>query len=256
LALVTTISRTPLAEQAANWLREQITSGHWPLGSRIPAEPELVALTKLGRNTVREAVKSLTYAGLLEIRHGEGTFVRSSSELVSVIDRRVHTAELREVYEARRGLETELARLAADRRSEADLRMLRESFDRRATALAAAMSAEANDAHEVHEVHDAHEVERRLAAFVTADAAFHHAVAVAAHSAVLGEIYDGLSGRLICGVAEMMRRRPYEASEPAHAELLDAIERGDQDRARARWDEFLSESLAALLHDASGSGDT
>ena len=75
--------RTGLVDQVISQLRAQIDSGEWGVGDRIPTESELSDQLEVGRNTVREAVRALAHAGLLEIRQGAGTFVRASSEPVS-----------------------------------------------------------------------------------------------------------------------------------------------------------------------------
>jgi DNA-binding FadR family transcriptional regulator len=54
-----------LFDQVVAQLRHQITSGAWPMGSRIPTEPELVEQLEVARNTVREAVRALAHNGLL-----------------------------------------------------------------------------------------------------------------------------------------------------------------------------------------------
>ena len=75
--------RSALSEQVIAELRQQITSGEWPVGSRIPTEPELVEQLGVARNTVREAVRALAHNGLLDIRQGSGTYVVATSELAA-----------------------------------------------------------------------------------------------------------------------------------------------------------------------------
>ena len=104
--------RTNLIDQAVGRLRQQITSGAWAIGTRIPAEPELAELIGVGRNTVREAVQSLVHAGMLERRQGSGTYVISDSELANAMGREIAGAHQRDVLEVRRALEVEVARLA------------------------------------------------------------------------------------------------------------------------------------------------
>lgn len=70
-----------LINQVVATLAEEIRSGRWPVGSRIPTEPELCTLAGVGRNTVREAVQSLVHAGLLRRRQGSGTYVIADNEL-------------------------------------------------------------------------------------------------------------------------------------------------------------------------------
>lgn len=56
-------------------LTQAIIDGDLPAGSKIPTEPELAANFHVGRNTVREAIRTLIAYGILEIRRPEGTFV-------------------------------------------------------------------------------------------------------------------------------------------------------------------------------------
>jgi GntR family transcriptional repressor for pyruvate dehydrogenase complex len=67
---LTSLRRSPLVELAVSQLREQVLSGQWPVGGRLPAETELAQRLEVGRSTVREAVRALVHAGLLETRQG------------------------------------------------------------------------------------------------------------------------------------------------------------------------------------------
>ena len=73
------VRRVGLIDQVAALFQEEITSGRWPVGERIPVEADLVAAFGAGRNTVREALQSLVHAGLLSREQGRGTFVISTS---------------------------------------------------------------------------------------------------------------------------------------------------------------------------------
>src|SRR4051812_14827640 len=102
-----------LCDQVIARLRHQITSGAWPMGSRIPTEPELVQQLGVARNTVREAVRALAHNGLLDIRQGSGTYVVATSELAVVMRRRFAAADRGHVIELRSALEVAAAGLAA-----------------------------------------------------------------------------------------------------------------------------------------------
>src|ERR1700760_2897957 len=97
---LTTTRRTGLVEQVIEQMRDAIRTGDWAVDQRIPPEPELVTVLGVGRNTVREAVRALSHAGLLEVRQGDGTFVRATSELSGAV-RRMCGTQLREVRHAR-----------------------------------------------------------------------------------------------------------------------------------------------------------
>lgn len=195
--------RTGLIDTAVLRLRSRISSGEWAVGSRIPAEPALVELLGVGRNTVREAVQSLVHAGLVERRQGSGTYVLSSSELSVTIGREIADARHRDVMEVRRSLEVEAARLAARRRTAVEVATLRTLRDERARAYAG----------------------RDLERMVDTDLALHRTIAVAAHNPVLLSLYESL----LDAITENIR---FNFADPEHGGeshdgLVDAIEAGD-----------------------------
>src|ERR1044072_4667192 len=103
---LTSPQRSALADQVISQLRAQITSGDWPVGSRIPTEPELVEQLGVARTPVREAVRALAHNGLLDIRQGSGTYVLATSELAGVMSRRFAGMPDGDVKELRFTLET------------------------------------------------------------------------------------------------------------------------------------------------------
>lgn len=124
------VSRVTLGEQVATQLAEQISEGEWLPGDKLPSETDLCASLRIGRSTLREALKSLAYVGLVQMRPGEGTYVLENTQLL--VDR-IRTGgvlrtekELQDVSEARLILETELAAMAAERMEPADLERLEE----------------------------------------------------------------------------------------------------------------------------------
>lgn len=201
--------RTPLVDQVIATLRAQIASGEWAVGTRIPTEPELVEQLGVARNTIREAVRALAHAGLLDIRQGAGTFVKTTSELSAVMRRRFDGCSERDLRELRRGLEVEAARLAALRRTDDDLRALDAALERR------------------EEIWATGNVEQ----FVDADANLHRTIVNAAHNQALVRIYADL-GEV---VRDALRIDIGSSLTPDkyvdHSRLVDAIRQADQDRA-------------------------
>ncbi|MFH8370698.1 FadR/GntR family transcriptional regulator [Streptomyces sp. NPDC018031] len=208
---LTSPRRSALADQVIAQLRAQITSGEWPVGSRIPTEPELVEQLGVARNTVREAVRALAHNGLLDIRQGSGTYVVATSELAGVMHRRFADSEPLHVAELRTALETKAAQLAAERRTEQDLRQIGTLLDRRERAW------------------DSGDTE----AFVEADATLHLAIVAASHNEVLAELYADLGGVL----REFLRADVGAELRPEayvdHARLVEAIRARDGERAAA-----------------------
>ena len=69
----------PLWHQVERAILARISDGHWPIGSRIPAEDQLCRLLGVSRITIRHALRNLEDYGLLRREHGRGTFVRSAA---------------------------------------------------------------------------------------------------------------------------------------------------------------------------------
>ncbi|MBB3661351.1 MULTISPECIES: FadR/GntR family transcriptional regulator [Prauserella salsuginis group] len=210
--------RSGLVDQVIGQLSEAIRSGEWPLGERIPTEASLAADLGVGRNTVREAVRALAHSGLLDVRQGDGTYVRATSEVSGAI-RKLAGTELREVLQVRKPLEVEGARLAALARTDDDLARLRELLDGRDRAWA----------------------DRDMDDYVRIDAAFHQAAVEAAHNSVLTELYRGLTEVVVASVAAMTRLGLPHPKEEGHRGLLAALVARDADRAATEVCAFFDE---------------
>jgi DNA-binding FadR family transcriptional regulator len=208
---LTSPRRSALSDQVITELRNQITSGEWPVGSRIPTEPELVEQLGVARNTVREAVRALAHNGLLDIRQGSGTYVVATSELAGVMHRRFAGADARHIAEVRSTLESSAARLAALRRTERDLRQLDALLARREEAWAGG----------------------RADVFVAADATLHLAVVAASHNDVLTALYADLGHLLVDGLRGNVGGELRPEGYADHARLVEAIRAGDVESAGA-----------------------
>lgn len=219
---LTSPRRSALADQVIAQLRNQITSGEWPVGSRIPTEPELVEQLGVARNTVREAVRALAHNGLLDIRQGSGTYVVAVSELAGVMHRRFASADPRHVAELRSTLEASAARLAAARRTERDLKQL-DALMRRREETWAAGDAEA---------------------FVAADATLHLAVVSASHNEVLTGLYADLGDLLKEYLRDDIGHELRPENHMDHSRLVEAIRAGDAETAAA---EAASHALSCLV---------
>lgn len=211
--------RPGLIDQTVDRLRQEIVSGAWPIGSRIPAEPMLSELVGVGRNTIREAVQSLVHAGMLERRQGSGTYVVSDSELAVAMSRQLADARQRDILEVRRSLEVEAVRLAARRRTAEDVAEL----DR------------------LREAREKAQVTGDLELLVETDLALHRAIVIVARNEVLLALYDNVLG----AISENIRynfERP-TADDEAHDRLVEAISRGEHDRAVDHITAYLSAML-------------
>lgn len=215
-----TARRSGLVDQVIEQLRDTVARGEWPVGLRIPNETVLVASLGVGRNTVREAVRALAHAGILEVRQGDGTYVRATSEVSGAL-RRLCGAEWRDVLAVRRALEVEGARAAAVRRTDDDLAELRALLARRDACLAGGDTDE----------------------FARADAEFHLAVVRSSHNATLTELYRGLMEAITASVAS---GQDADVEVVDHGVLLEHIAAGDVEQAARTAAEIIDGVLAGL----------
>ncbi|MBY8343123.1 GntR family transcriptional regulator [Streptomyces spinosirectus] len=78
-----------LYQQVAAAIREAILSGEFAPDSLLPSEAQLMARYEVSRPTVRNAIAALRAEGLIDVRHGKGSFVRSSGQPVLTLERRI-----------------------------------------------------------------------------------------------------------------------------------------------------------------------
>jgi len=234
------IKREPLAMHIARRLVDYILSGQIEPGDRMPSERQLAEAFGVGRSAMREALKALTLIGLIEVRQGDGTYLKKADAalLPQVIEWGLLLGERRtmDLVEARQHLEVVIAGLAARRRSDQDVAELRRLLQR--------MEQSGND----------------VEAFVDADVAFHQRIADAAHNSVLKDIHSGVQAlsrawirRVVTAAAST--RPSYEE----HVPILEAIERGDPAAAQAAMEHHMTsaaERLRKTLSAEAGEGTT
>ncbi|GHH26506.1 GntR family transcriptional regulator [Streptomyces rubradiris] len=218
---------SPLVEQAAQRLREQIAAGHWPVGGKLPGETTLAKELGVGRSTVREALRALAGAGLVRARHGAGVFV-IATEPAEDWPTRLRRAAVTDVYEVRMGVEVQAARLAARRRTPEDVTALRAALKGRRAAVAA------DDA-----------------AFVEADIALHVAVVTAAHNPVLSDLFTEFVPVLREGLIAVVDLTSLRETDPGtgdhtHTGLVEAVITGDPEAAAAILQTELESTLGLL----------
>jgi DNA-binding FadR family transcriptional regulator len=216
------IQKGSLVETAIERLRSAIEQRYWLVGTRLPVEADLSESLGVGRNTVREAVRVLVYVGMLETRQGDGTYVRATQEAGEAL-RRISRSELRDKLEVRIMLETEAARLAAERRTGSDLQIMMAALDARARA--------------------GKDIDQQIAH----DQAFHQALVAASHNTALTEMYGYFSESITQTIeqTELNNDVPGPAQEE-HELLLAAVRQQDPVKAEALARAMLQPSLAAF----------
>jgi len=196
-----------------NRLFELLRSGEYRVGDRLPSEWALVAELGVGRSAVREAIRELVSLGLIEVRPGLGTFVRSlRSDLLlrpETFDHVLESVVKRELLEVRRILEPEIAALAALRATEAEVDRLRQDVERLREAVRAGYRP-------------------------PEDLGFHLDVVRATHNSSLARVAGA-----IVGFYERDDVLPTERDVREHGAIAEAIARRDAEAARQLMHEHL-----------------
>ena len=220
-------SRT-LALELMDRLAEQVREGRLATGEKLPTEAEIMGGFGVSRTVVREAIGRLAEAGLVETRHGVGTFVVGVGDTAAFRVAPHQLETLRDVVallELRIGVETEAAALAAQRRSAQNLAVMRSALDAFTLALQAGGDA------------------------VAADFQFHSEIARATQNEhftrLMATFGTGVipRARLATGEPPDEERLAYLRRVNAeHESIYDAIAAGDADAARAAMRTHLANS--------------
>jgi GntR family transcriptional regulator, transcriptional repressor for pyruvate dehydrogenase complex len=217
-----------LAHELVAALGDRIRDGRLAPGDKLPTEAGFMVEFGVSRTVVREAISKLQASGLVETRHGVGTFVVGLGDGSAFRIAPEQLATLRDVVamlELRIGVETEAAGLAAQRRNAANLLAMRDALDVFTQAVEAGRDA------------------------VAADFQFHLEIARATQNPHFASLMSTL-GTMSIPRARLDPRQPPDPERLAylrsvnaeHQSILDAIESEDPDAARAAMRTHLANS--------------
>jgi len=190
-----------LTKQIANEIENQIKSGEYKIGDKIPTEPELVEYFQASRNTIRESVQSLIHAGILEAKQGKGTYVIASERLQVDFFCLMDKTKKEEILEVRNLLEEHIVVSAALNATDEDLLKIEKSLYQR------------NNYSQI------------VRENTEADMAFHIDISIATHNSLLINIYKYVSQYFNEFIAESLtiNKDKQEYIDSLHMELFDAI---------------------------------
>ncbi len=208
------VNNTRLYQQLVENIRQQILNDQLREGDRLPNERDLALSFGVSRTVVREAIKTLAKEGLVEVRHGIGTFIaiRTSQALSQSFDLMMmieggHGSN--DIVEIREILEPSIAALAALRATDDDIESLKTDVRK--------MDASMED----------------MEGFVTADHSFHVTLARATHNIIIPHLLNP-----IVDLLHWQRKRIFyveqgpQSGQYYHKQILDAVIRRDSDGAR------------------------
>jgi len=208
------------AERVVIHIERLIQGGQLKPGDRLPAERELARHVKVSRPSVRAGLRSLAAVGILESRHGSGSFITAGPPKLSTgplsLMAALHGFTRDEMFEARRVLEVASAELAAERATGDDLATMSEEV--------AGMFASLQEPQP----------------FLVHDVRFHRAVAQASHNAVLATLVE-LVSTLVYERRRLTVERARDLKESAemHRRIYAAVRERDAERAGREMSEHL-----------------
>jgi GntR family transcriptional regulator, transcriptional repressor for pyruvate dehydrogenase complex len=228
-ALIQPIKKTRVAEEIADRIRVLMLDGTLPPDRPLPGERLLAVRFGVSRGSIRDALRLLETIGLLETRHGQGTFPRELdvnrlvAPLASIL---AYRSDLRdELLDVRRMFEPAVARVAATRVTDEDLADLQRILDTQRRKLKAGGSA------------------------IIEDTAFHAVLARATRNRVVMRIMQTLNDLLIDSRKRALRQkgRP-ERSVEGHEAVVAALRRRDPDGAAGAMHTHIDQIAELLQH--------
>jgi len=232
--LVEPIRKTRVAEEIADRIRVLILDGTLPTGQPLPGERLLAERFGVSRGSIRDALRMLETIGLLEVRHGQGTFPRELdvnrlvAPLASVLSYRHDLRD--ELLDVRRMFEPAVARAAALRVTDDDLADLQRIVETQRRKLKAGRSA------------------------IVEDTAFHAVLARATRNRAVVRIMETLNNLLIESRTLTLKQkgRP-ERSIRGHEAVVEALRRRDPEAAAQAMHTHIDQ-IAELLQTGHANG--
>lgn len=218
-----------LSDQVADAMAAEIRAGQLAPGDKLPTEAALVARFSVSRTVVREAVSRLKSLGLAESRQGSGVYVKPAGFSPLNFDARssVSKQAVIQMVELRRALEAEVAGLAAQRRTLADIQRIGKSIDLLSQAVLAGGDG------------------------VEQDILYHRAIADAAGNPFLIRTLEYL-GQFLQGATQVTRANEARRADFArqvceeHDIIFRAIEAGDAAAARLAATAHMNNAIARI----------
>jgi len=222
---------TQMTMRVVNHIRGMLESGELQPGDRIPAEREFARRLRISRASLRTGIGYLAAMGVMDVRHGVGTFVaegppelgKSSLSLLGAL----HGFQSWQMFEARRILEVELAALAAERGDEQHFAALSDEVAEMDAAVDNAM------------------------AYLIHDVRFHRIIAQASGNPILAALMETITSALYDERRETGERsRNLKESADLHREILRAIRSRNAVEARAVMERHLASAQTAQDEEA------
>lgn len=223
MAPINRISKLKISEEVLEQMKNNIISGEWLPGKKIPGEMELASLFDVSRISVRQAIHQLVGMGVLKIKRGEGTFVSDKIPTqyfnILIPYLMIEKPSTIDVFEYRCILESKSAALAAERATSEDIKMLEEAYKK--------LEENKDD----------------LDKYIKHDVLFHMIIASATKNSVIMKITSILNDIIKSTMREAVEFVGANKGNYYHSKLLQAIKKGDSEVAEKFMEKHVESSL-------------
>lgn len=220
------IKTKKIYEEIVDQIRQLLIDGQIKPGDKLPSERELIESFKVSRSSIREALSALEMMGILEVRTGEGTFIRHirpESMMASLAwSLYLDKGSILEMLEVRKMIEVQAVGYAAERATEREINQLSETLDKMKNNL-----------------------ENMGSISEKADMMFHYTIAVATHNKITIKLMDTISDNLQ-HLIHATRPKLYEGKYTPellyneHEKIYNAIRSKDSEEAQRQMIEHLN----------------
>ncbi|MDT4052168.1 FadR/GntR family transcriptional regulator [Staphylococcus arlettae] len=224
------ISNVKIYEQVADLLLEQIKTGEYEVGDKLPSIQKLAQNYGVSVASIREALNALRTIGVIEIKQGYGTFIKQKEPIFFEIGEKFNSlTQVEELLELREIIERTTVGKAAIQRSTTDLENMKKALTDMGKAVSDGTSGEA------------------------ADLQFHLSIAQAANNSLLVELMNNISGLMQDSMKETRKifiyskQKTMEKLYEEHEAIYLAIELQQEEQAIAAMEAHLSEIKATIL---------
>lgn len=220
------LKRDSISEQVFQQLKEKIIKGDWEPGSKIPSENQLCEILGVSRVSIREAIHKLVALGILEVRHGEGTFVRDSlaesyfNEMLPffLLDR----PDIIKILEYRKIVEVGTIGIALQKATQDDIKRLEEIY------------------------HDMEKNKDDLEKFAQLDLKFHMALAYMADNPILNKVNYIINDILEETMKKIVEKLGSTDGLYYHNRIIEAIKMRHVTEAQQLMAEHLERTMAKM----------
>jgi len=228
MAKLERVKAESLRAQVYVQLKAKLMEGIWKVGEKLPSENELCASFGVSRVTVRAAIQQLEILGLVETKHGGGTFVKDFSTIDAMdtlhpLMQISKNQDIITVLEYRKVVEKGTIGLAVPKITQKDLDFLEETY--------AKMQSCTDNAEEE----------------AKADHQFHYRIAQIAHNPIILKVYEIIDEILASSMVDVVAMLGCEIGLRYHRKLIDAIRSGNIAACEALMDEHIDSTIKGVM---------